>query len=696
MTSLGYYQRLMSGVPTTTASLPPEFLELVEGKKFDALESLWTKRMEQDAEALPVFFGVAAAVKKKGSGAVAVKLLRFLADFHDEGSDERIQTLLELARMSPKDPDVRKELGAALKARFGKHPVYAAVVAKFPVESAADPADAAGRIARWLRFTSEGIYFMPGRGAGRLVEMKPALDVLRLEVAGAKLPLSLVSAEKNLVELPEGHFLRRKVEDPRSLAALAEADPPETMRQLLESFGGKSTVQEVRDHLAGLVPDDKWSSFWSAARKHKQLLVSGSAKSAAIVWSESADAAEDSVRRNFEKAAPSAKIDLARKHAKRSKALAAFMAESLAAEARKAGTGAPALAWELSQAAVRLVSSAPEAFPPAELLAVPELRRVLSEIRDQQAREKALEAVRASRPDWAEIFIEQISREEDGRVLTALFSALGDRAAELRRKILRSPRMAPRAFVWLLERIHAEGRADSTALFVSLTDAMRMDEFSGLRARLKEFFEPGGLAVSLVRLAGSEEEARDLLHALDRVAGLEEHRRATVREALLMKFPELRAPAREYLYATAASIEARRQEMLHLKQVELPANAEQMRAAKEHGDLSENFEYHAARQKHEYLSARIATLADELSRTRSLDPSRIDASEVRVGTRVTLRSDGGAERDVVILGPWDSKPESAIYSYQSEFAQRLLGSRPGDRVNLAEGPVEIVSIAPWA
>ena len=244
--------------------------------------------------------------------------------------------------------------------------------------------------------------------------------------------------------------------------------------------------------------------------------------------------------------------------------------------------------------------------------------------------------------------------------------------------------------------MHAEGRADSTALFVALTDAMRMDEFSSLRARLKELFEPGGLAVALVRVAASEEEARDLLLALDRVAGLEEHRRATVREALLMKFPELRAPAREYLYATAGAIEARRQEVLHLKQVELPADAQAMKTAKEHGDLRENFEYHAARQKHEYLSARIATIADELSRTRVLDPSKIDASEVRVGTRVRLRGDGGAERDIVILGPWDSKPENAVYSYQSEFAQRLLGAHPGDRVNLVEGPVEIVAIAPWA
>ena len=163
-----------------------------------------------------------------------------------------------------------------------------------------------------------------------------------------------------------------------------------------------------------------------------------------------------------------------------------------------------------------------------------------------------------------------------------------------------------------------------------------------------------------------------------------------------MKFPELRAPAREYLYATAGAIEAKSAEVIHLKQVELPANAQAMKTAKEHGDLRENFEYHAARQKHEYLSARIATLADELSRTRVLDPSKIDASEVRVGTRVRLRGDAGAERDIVILGPWDSKPENAVYSYQSEFAQRLLGAHPGDRVNLVEGPVEIVAISPWA
>jgi transcription elongation GreA/GreB family factor len=675
---------------------PPEFQELIDSKKFDALEGVWTRRMEVDADDLPLFFGVAAAVKKKGGGAAAVRLLRFLADYHDDAADDaRIRVLLEIARMSPTDPEIRKDLAAALKARFGGHPAFPAAAAKFPVDGAADPSDSAGKIARWLRFHPDEIYFLPGRGAGRLTEMKPALDVMRLDIRGTKIPLSLVSAEKTLVPLPADHFLRRKVEDPQSLVTLAESEPSETLRQLLASFGGALTLQEVKDHLSGILPEERWTAFWTSARKHKQLLVAGSAKSARVSWSESAGAADDSVREAFEKATPAARIELARKHAKRSKDLARFMGEALAREAARVGAGEPALAWELSQAAARLTPEVPEAFPAASLLAA-DVRKALPEIRDHQAREKALEAVRESRSDWAEIYVEQIGREEDARLLTTLFSALGDRSADVSRKILRSPRSAPRAFVWLLDRMHAEGRAESTALFVALTDALRMDEFSGQRARLKEFFEPGGLGVALVRQAASEEEARELLHALDRVAGLEEHRRATVREALLMKFPELRAPAREYLYATAASIEARRQELLQLRQVELPANAQAMKTAKEHGDLRENFEYHSARQKHEYLSARIATISDELSRTRTLDPARVDASEVRVGTRVRVRAEGGTEREIVILGPWDSKPEESIYSYQSEFAQRLLGSRPGDRVNLADGQVEVVSIAPWA
>lgn len=692
-----YYPRLVS----SPALLPSAIVELVDQKKFDELEDLWTARMESDPTDLDFFFALASAVKKKGGSGEAVSWLRFLADYQAERDDQdaRLSVLTEIARMAPTDADIRSELETALRDRFAGHPAYRAVLDHNPI-SGSDPAAAAARVRRWLSFVPGDIYAMAGRGAGRVVELNPALDVIRVEFGGIRVPFSLVSGEKSLMRLPPGHFLRTKLEDPASLQRLAEEDPAESVRRQLESFGRPLTTAEIRENMSGLVDESRWTNFWAAARRHPQLLLSGAGKAAAVSWSASAGDAEESLRREFEEAEPPRKIELARKNAKRSKELARLFADGLAESARAASGNDPALAWELSQAAVRLAPDLPEAYPPDNLASLPDLPRLLAQIRDHVARERAVEEIRLRRPDWYEILSAHFAREEDGRVLAALYDRLGEqpeRREELRRRVLRSPRTAARAFVWFAERAQSESPASvPPSVFFGLLDALRQEEFSGLRTRVKEFFEPGGLAVSLARSAASEEEARELLSALERAGGLEEHRRGVVREALLMKFPELRAPAREYLYSTPEAIEERRRELAHLKSVELPANSEAMRAAKEHGDLSENFEYHAARQRHEYLSARIASLADELSRARALDSSRIDVSEIRVGTRVVLREIAtGVERVATILGPWDSRPEEAIYSYQSEFAQGLLGRRPGDRVALSDVEAEVVSIAPW-
>lgn len=690
-------------------SFDPEVALLVEQKRLDDLEDLWMRRMEATPEDLPFFFGLAAAVKKKAGAEGAQKAiswLGFLADYQAERKDldARTEVLTEIVRMSPTDPGARADLEGALKDRFRGHPALAAVVAQNPMASATDPAEAARRIARWLRFVPGEVYYLVGRGAGRIAEMNPALDVLRLEVGGTRIPLSLVSAEKNLAPLPPGHFLREKVENPDAIREVAAREPAEAIRRLLESFGRPLPAGEVREHFAGIVGDDRWSSFWTSARRHPQLLVAGAAKSALVSWSASADAADDTVRQEFASADPTHKLELARKHGKRSRELARFFGASLASEARRtAAEGNLSLAWELSQAAARLAPGEPEGFPAEALLAAKDLPEVIRRMRDHTARERALEVVRAHRDDWEAVFAARFLEEEDQRALSAISEALAERPErreELVRRILRSPRIAPRAFVWLAERLEKEkavAESPPGALFHALLDALRQDEFAALRARVKALFEPGGLAVSLVRRVATEEEARELALAISRAGGLEEHRRGTVREALFMKFPSLRAPAANFLYATPESIEARRDELARLKQIELPANAEAMKAAKEHGDLKENFEYHAARQKHEYLSARIAALADQLSRTRALDASRIDASEVRVGTRVVLRVlDSGRELSATILGPWDSRPEDAVYSYESEFAMALLGKRVGESVRSPEGSAaEVVSIAPW-
>src|SRR5713101_825570 len=430
--------------------LPAEVAELVEHKKFAELEDLWTRRVAAEPGNLPFFFGVAAAVKKKGGSAQAISWLRLLAEYQAEQQDPeaRVDVLTEAARLFPTEPEVRQDLADALQARFAGHPMMAAVLSQNPLEKSKEPAAVASKIRRWLAFRPGDIFFLPGRGPGKIVEMNPALDFIRLEFSGTRLPLSLLSAEKTLVPLPPDHFLREKLERPEDAKALADNDPAQAVRKLLASFGRPLTVAEVKDHFSGLVPDSKWTAFWASARKHKQLLVSGNGKSATVGWLESAGAAEDSIRREFDEASPEKKIDVARRQGKRSKVLAREFSRGLAEEARKAASDRPALAWELSQAASKLTPDEPEAFPASDLLAAGNTLTLLSEIGDPSARSRALEAIRQGRSDWLEMFSDQFLRDEDQRVLGGIFEQLPQESRdELARRIFRSPRMAPRAFV---------------------------------------------------------------------------------------------------------------------------------------------------------------------------------------------------------------------------------------------------------
>src|SRR5260370_17704028 len=103
-----------------------------------------------------------------------------------------------------------------------------------------------------------------------------------------------------------------------------------------------------------------------------------------------------------------------------------------------------------------------------------------------------------------------------------------------------------------------------------------------------------------------------------------------------MKYRWFAEPRVEPIYATAESLTQKRAELEHLLKVEIPANKKAIQVAREMGDLSENFEYKSARQRDEYLSARVGKLQTELSNVRFVDPATVDTSAGRVATKFAL------------------------------------------------------------
>ena len=349
---------------------PPEFQELIDEKKFDALESALDEENGRGRGRPPALLRRGGGGQEEGrrSGG-ASGWLRFLADYHDDAADEPASASCSRSRAClPTDPQIRKDLAAALQVpASAPHPAFAGGRWRSSRSRARrTPPRSAGRIARWLRFHPDEIYFLPGRGAGRLVEMKPALDVMRLDSRGREDPaLARLGGEEPAFRCPRatscGARSRTRSRSPRS----PKRSPPDALRQLLASFGGPLTMQEVKDHLVG----DRAGGALDGVLDGGAQAQAGARRRAAPSRRRSPGARArtpptTASGQAFEKAAPAAQIDLARKHAKRSKELARFMGDG-ARGARRGGSApdSPALAWELSQAAAPPAAGRPRGLP---------------------------------------------------------------------------------------------------------------------------------------------------------------------------------------------------------------------------------------------------------------------------------------------------------------------------------------------
>ncbi len=678
---------------------------LIEEKKFDDLEALWMNELERDPGDVDAYLRTAKALRKAEQRTQSDTLIGLLADVLLERKmwPERLRVLKEVGRLSKHPSQFRPQIEQALRNTYGHRKSFqrAFDYAGFS-EPTSSPVERSEKIENWLQYDEGETYFMAGRGAGMVVELNPELGICRLDFEKEKrVSVPLGAAAKYLVPITDGHVLREKFTNAEKIRTEAAKSPPEFFARILQSFGRPLTMSEIRDAVIGIVPDERWSSWWTSARKNPQIVVSGTGAKATYSWSASTGEAEKTVRRDFDRADPKGKLDLARKHSGRSKELADYFSSSLAGEAAKLARTDPATAWQILTVLESLPGSYTRPFDPASLLSGPMASRTVAAISDKALRERALVAVRTAHPDWPKVYGEVFFLDEEPRILSLVASALEQGFTEIRDRLidetLRYPRRHPRAFYWYVKQLDEQDpipERANYALVFQILEALASEEFAPVRARLKDFFDKGGLIIRIVMNAENEEQARKLVESLDRYGVVEEYRRENVKHAALMKYASLREPQIEAIYATAEALAKKRQELDHLLKVEIPANNKAIQVAREMGDLTENFEYKSARQRAEYLSARVGKLQSELSHVHVLDPANVDTSAVRVGTKVAL-SNGDVRREVTILGPWESAPEHGIYSNQSDVAKALIGHAAGDIVTFMGNDYEIESIRRW-
>jgi transcription elongation factor GreA len=134
---------------------------------------------------------------------------------------------------------------------------------------------------------------------------------------------------------------------------------------------------------------------------------------------------------------------------------------------------------------------------------------------------------------------------------------------------------------------------------------------------------------------------------------------------------------------TKLGFEKLEEELKHLRSTERPSIVKAIAEAREHGDLSENAEYHAARERQSFVEGRIQELEHKISHADVIDTTKMDGKDVKFGATVTL-VDNDTDEDVVyqIVGEDESNIKAGLLSVNSPLARALIGKSPKDTVEV--------------
>lgn len=137
----------------------------------------------------------------------------------------------------------------------------------------------------------------------------------------------------------------------------------------------------------------------------------------------------------------------------------------------------------------------------------------------------------------------------------------------------------------------------------------------------------------------------------------------------------------EIFYLSRKNYEKMRQELENLKHTKAKLSEEIGEAARQ-GDLKENAEYHAAKEKQAETLSKINELEIKLRNCEITDDLNVDKTEIRIGATVTIKDDKGAQRVYTLVGSMESNLEKGLLSVKAPMAMAMLGKKEGEEFDL--------------
>jgi transcription elongation GreA/GreB family factor len=726
-------------------------VSLVRAGGGDALEAAWMTAIEDEAIAFTDLRPVLDEVASRNDQKTMESLLWLLLSIWSEGRspDDALEAAYQAADLLPDTGALRDEIAGLYKTVHAEFPGIDTLAEMTLGKRDVPVAKAVAAMEKFL-WLPPGTYVSDSRrkSPGRIMGVDAGRKVLAVSFGESDRAYDATSVDA-LEVLPADSFPAMAIFDKPRLETLAREDPARLVRMVLQAYGPRMGLKDLKLRLADVaVPSGGWSKWWAAARTavkrdpHVEMSEGTQPdfflRSAPVTY-------EEEVRDRFDSAAGAEEKllvvlgylnEAGHDPAAEAEALTAFavVLAGMIGPSSRAGAGERLAAMAvLAEIRGHLGDAMPAAPTAADVLAAAsaDLANLVVSIRSDNLASCTLAFLKSPRQcrglsdRWPDVFAAAMpgaSAEVCERIAADLASA--GRMALLTaaaNEIMRRPEQSLAALAWLwktagqdkyTEAIGSLNRASMTVRLMqaandlALTDVpdkARKQELLNLVRRTIAAKDLGAFRAVLENTDAAW--AKEIRTAVSRNAALSDHLRVQVLEALGHVHPVPIAKTvppweEEAIYTTQAALAARQKEFEDLINIKLPKNSAAIGEAAARGDLSENAEFTAALEERDRMTERANAMQADLVKAKPIPRIMAAGETVNIGTAVRARRlSTGQEETLTFLGPWDADTQKCIYYYKAPLPQAFMGKRVGEtavlRTDLArEERWEVLEIRP--
>lgn len=721
-----------------------ELMSLVNTEQYDKLEEAWLGIAESNNNDLQALFDVVDLLIKRDERKRAHEFLMMLVPYYKQKGfyQEVMKVLKRVLECNPKEKGLAGEITECYLNIYKDRPYTKELVDKAGIVTSADIHGAIKKLDTYFYLDRGDYVHHKSWGVGEVVSVDADGEKININFEKkSNHSIAMDIAPEILQKLEKDDLLAMIYAQKEVLNKMIKEDPVGLIKLTLKYFKGKASVSHVKSRLiTGVIPPEEWSKWWTSTKKLLKKdpyirLTEGTPTTSFIEFRMRPMTHQQEILENLaHNKEIKKKVEIAKKYIVETKGTdlcketLTEITNLFVKEADKLYGTQLSLAIEILllleeiQGCLRVepgkYKNTVEAFIRGEER-LPELVNNMSIL---EYKKQVLGIIKQVKPEkwqneFVSIFFSNSSNLWEFIVKDLLAENKQQSTDEIALRVCNHFNAYPEHYLWFCKN-GMQGRyaelyknIDPATMFnrlIELLDNIYFKIQKGREGDLKLIFNK---IINLLEDKGtdyatsilSDANAESIFDIVSSSKGLEDWFKVYIENAIRDRFPDLfETPGiptldENKIYVTREGYDKKKIEFDRLMNEEFAENARDLGEAISRGDLRENAEYKAAREKQAMLVEKAERMKTELQKVVIIDPHTVNFSIVSPGTKVTLKHEGKAELEAyTLLGPWDVDIEKNVISYLSPVGKGLLNKMVGEiiKIKLPEGETtyEIIKI----